>query len=347
MDYRKERTLVVAYDDKGNMRGKWDILNNSYIGIKGNPVKTVPEAFNLRNNLLPVYLHRALEIIKEFHNCAYSTKKLNRLEQLISLQLNVECSYVTWMFMEYDTTNLTKEVVDYIRTSCNNCYSESHIVQYHIYKEYKSFLDKCGEQKEWAKDVISYVRNDHREIPQEFIEKMILRGISERVYSRKNYYSFSDIIISFYKMCTTMGFELKVEHNIMTKYYILCYLYDEYKNTHFNDGLKQHNDMAWLYYENDVFIAKPILTKEDFHAEAEAQHNCVERLYMERVFNKLTHIVTVRRKDQPDASYITCEVSNDRNIVQYLKAWNNSCREQDENNFREQYAAHLKSTLTE
>ena len=347
MDYRKERTLMVAYDDEGKMRGKWDILNNTYIGIKGNPVKTVPEAFKLSNNLLPLYLYRAIEIVKEFHNYEYSLKKLNRLEQLISLQLNVECSYGTWTFMESDTTNLTKEVVEYIRTSCNNCYSQNCITQYHIYKEYKSFFDKCGEQKDWAKDVINYVKNDSQKVPQEFIEKMILRGISERVYCRMNYYNFSDIILKFYKMCTTMGFELKVEHNIMTNYYILCYLYDEYKNVHYDDGLKRHNDMAWLYYENDTFIAKPLLTKEDFHAETEAQHNCVERLYMERVFNRLTHIVSVRRKDHPDTSFITCEVSNDRNIIQYLKAWNNRCHEQDECDFQEEYATYLKSTLTE
>jgi len=347
MDYRKERTLMVAYDREGNMRGKWDILNNTYIGIKGNPIKTVPDAFRLNNNMLPEYLHRALEIIKDYRKYTYTSTKLNRLEQLISLRLNVEISYETWMFLESDTTNLTKEVVEYIQTSCNNCYSRSHMIQYQIYKEYKFFLDKCGEQKEWAREVINYLKNDGRNIPQDFIEKMILRAISERVYSRMNYYSFCDIVLKFYNMCTAMDFELKVEHNIMTKYYILCYLYDEYKNEHYDEGLKKHNDMTWLYYENDTFIAKPLLTKEDFHAEAEAQHNCVERLYMERVFNGTTHIVSIRRKDQPDTSHITCEVSNERNIVQYLKAWNNGCYEQDERDFRDQYAIYLKSALAE
>lgn len=347
MDYRKERTLVVAYDREGKIRGKWDILNNIYIGIKGNPIKTVPDAFKLNNNMLPEYLHRALEMIREFRKYGYTPNKLNRLEQLISLQIKVEISYSTWMFMESDTTNLTKEVVEYIQTSCNNCYSQNNITQYNIYKKYKSFLDKCGDQKEWARDAINYLKSDNQQIPQEFIEKMLLRGISERIYCRMNYYCFCDIILKFYKMCTTMGFDLKVEHNIMTKYYILSYLYDEYKNEHYDEGLKRHNDMAWLYYENDTFIVKPLLSKEDFHAEAEAQHNCVERLYMERVFNGTTHIVVVRRKDQPDASYITCEVSNDRKIMQYLRAWNNGCREQDERDFQEQYATYLKSTLTE
>ena len=154
MNYRKERTFMVAYDREGKIRGKWDILNNIYIGIKGNPVKTVPDAFKLNNVGLPEYLHRALEIIREYRNYAYSSNKLNRLEQLISLQINVECSYSTWMFMESDTTNLTKEVVEYIRTSCNNCYSQNNIIQYNIYKEYKSFLDKCGDQKDWARDAI-------------------------------------------------------------------------------------------------------------------------------------------------------------------------------------------------
>lgn len=347
MDYRKERTLMVAYDREGKIRGKWDILNNSFIGIKGNPVKTVPDAFKLSNNMLPAYLHRALEIIKEYRRYEYSFNKLNRLEQLISLQINVECSYETWMFMESDTTNLTKEVIEFLQTSCNNCYSKSHMNHYKIYKNYKSFFDKCGEQQAWAREIINYCENYDWKIPQDFIEKMILRAISERVYCRISHYSFADIMFKYYNMCTAMGFEAKVEHNIMTKYYILCYLYDEYKNEHYNDGLKRHNDQAWLYYENDTFIAKPLLTKEDFHAEAQAQHNCVERLYMERVFNGTTHIVVVRRKDQPDTSYITCEVSNDRKIMQYLRAWNNGCHEQDERDFQEQYATYLRSTLTE
>lgn len=348
MNYRKERTLVVAYDSEGNMRGKWDILNNTYIGVKGNPIKTVPEAFRLSNGLLPVYLHRALQIVRDYNRYDYSSNKINRLEQLISLQLNVESSYETWMFMETDTTNLTKDVIEYLQTSCNNCYSKYFITQYNLYKKYKTFLDKCGEQKEWARNILDYFITDERKsMQQEFLEKMILRGISERIYSRLNYWNFGDIIYKYYNMCISMGFELKVEPNIMTKYYILCYLYDEYKNEHYDEGLKRNNDMPWLYYENDTFIAKPLFTKEEFHAEAEAQHNCVERLYMERVFNGITHIVSVRRKDQPDTSCITCEVSNERKIVQYLKAWNNGRCEQDECNFRDQYAIYLRSTLAE
>jgi len=348
MDYRKERTLIVAYDDEGKMKGKWDILNNAYIGIKGNPVKTVPEAFKLGNGWLPVYLYRALELIKEFHRCAYTPNKLNRLEQLISLQINVEISYETWMFMESDTTNLTKEVADYLKNSCNNYYSRNNITQYNTYKEYKFFLDKCGKHKEWANNIITYLKNQPTPPPsRDYVEKMITRGLLERVNSRYNYYQFAELILKCYNMCMALDFEPKVEHNIMTNYYILCYLYDEYKDTHYNDGLKKHNDLSWLYYENDKFIVKPLLTKEEFHAETQAQHNCVERIYMERVFNGVTHIVVVRKKDQPDTSLITCEVSNDRNIIQYLKAWNNRCHEQDECDFQEEYATYLKSTFTE
>lgn len=347
MDYRKERTLVVAYDSEGKMKGKWDILNNTYIGVKGNPIKTVPEAFRLSNGWLPAYLHRAIEIVREFRRYDYTPNKLNRLEQLISLQLNVESSYETWLFLESDTTNLTKDVIEYLQTSCNNCYSKYNITQYKTYKKYKTFLDKCSEQQKWAKGIINYFESREYKLPQDFVEKMILRAISEKIYCRITDYTFADTMLRYYNMCNTMGFEVKVEHNIMTKYYILSYLYDEYKKDHYDDGLKKNNDMPWLYYENDTFIAKPLLTKEEFHAEAEAQHNCVERLYMEKVFNGTTHIVSIRRKDQPDTSCITCEVSNERNIMQYLKAWNYGCREQDEHDFREQYATYLKSTLTE
>ena len=45
MDYRKENHFIVAYENE-QMRGKWDILTNEYIGIRGGVLKGKSPAFN-------------------------------------------------------------------------------------------------------------------------------------------------------------------------------------------------------------------------------------------------------------------------------------------------------------
>lgn len=96
------------------------------------------------------------------------------------------------------------------------------------------------------------------------------------------------------------------------------------KKNHYEDMIKKFNDLPVLYYENDIYIVRPpLLTRDDFHREAEAQGNCVERLYMNKVARGSTHVVTVRYKDTPNESLITCEIDNVGNIKQYLARFNN------------------------
>ena len=129
----------------------------------------------------------------------------------------------------------------------------------------------------------------------------------------------------------------------MTKYAVLKYLEKEYRNAHYNEELAKYNDKKWLYYENDTFVVKPLLTKEDFHNEGEAQRNCVERLYMEKVYKGHTHVVTVRRKTDPDKSYITCEVTNNGLIYQYLAFGNSTPKDAAATSFKKEYQQHLKA----
>lgn len=346
MEYRKEQTFIVAYDNDNNMRGKWNIITNQYIGVRGNPIKSTPVAFKLGNEIMPEYLENALRLMSNYNNryYRYTEKKGQRLEQLISLQLIVGEGYGVWQFLETDTTKLTKDLVQFLMDNCEGIYNEQNIKNYKFYKNHLAFINKCGEKKDWA---ISVYQNIENKIPNEFIEGMIIRGIHEKVFTAHTPYSYADIITSWHRMIVTLGDTLEVKHNVLTNYTILKYLYDEYRNAHYDEGLKRNNDLAWLYYENEDYIVRPLTTRKEFHLEAEAQHNCVERMYMERVYNGYTHVVVVRKKDNPDKSYITCEVNNERQIWQYLYRNNNWVDRQADIEFKNEYLAHLQSSLTE
>lgn len=347
MDYRKERNFIVAYEGE-KAKGKWDILTGEYYGVKGSLVKSIPVAFNnLHIAEMPRPIAHALEMTKQFchsWNGNDNVRVRNKLEQLISLDLKVCVDWSTWYYITEHSPRLTKDLVTFLKDNCNGLYSEENVSKFLIHKNYRNILDKCPGHENWVMDVLRSICKD--EIPSEFIEGMILRGIHEKIfmeYSTGNTYAL--IIREWYKMVVELQDKLEVKHNILTNYAILRYIYQEYKNTHYDELLKKHNDLSWLYYEDEQFFIRPLLTRAEFHDEAEQQQNCVERLYMERVYAGTTHVVQVRLKETPSKSYITCEVDNRGKIIQFLHKFNSRITTETDKELRRQYELHLSSSL--
>lgn len=351
MEYRKERNFMVAYDEAGNMRGKWDILTNTFIGVKGNTVKNAPVAFSLSKLCMPDYLHCAMQFIHDwfirpsYGERPYTNAIANRIEQLLSLQLSFTHSYSTIFFLQNDKTALTKDLVEFIRAEENGVYSETAILRYQFMKKNKDFLDKIDENhRQWATDILRHEFN--KKISKDFIKGMIMRGVHEKVFHQYASYIFIQVIENWYRDCVALGYEVEVKHNILTNYAILEYLYEEDKAKNCDKHIMEFNNLPWLYFENDDYIVRPLLSKEEFHAEATAQRNCVERMYMERVADGTTHVVAVRKKSAPDAPYITCEVNNQGSIRQYLRKCNNLPTDEKDRLFRITYQNHLNASLS-
>lgn len=106
-------------------------------------------------------------------------------------------------------------------------------------------------------------------------------------------------------------------------------------------AIKKYNDLPSLYYENDEYFVRPLISAQDFHEEATQQNNCVERLYMEETAKNKTHIVVLRRKSNPSQSFITVEVDGcGKRVVQYL-AKNNANPPAEIEPFMRAYKEHL------
>lgn len=148
-------------------------------------------------------------------------------------------------------------------------------------------------------------------------------------------------------------------HRLLGSYFYLCRLLNKvptYKNLFLQIGhyrmeyllakdslMETFQKDAPLFYEDDIFSVVIPTTAKEFQEEADNQHNCVFRLYYSRVHDKLTHIVFIRRKNNLDKSYITCEVSNKGEIVQYLAKYNNDVEDKDALAFRQNYQNYLFS----
>jgi len=147
----------------------------------------------------------------------------------------------------------------------------------------------------------------------------------------------------YYKQCRALGQETPaITKNFLITICKTAHMYQIWKNEHMNENLKKYNDLKELYYENDTYVMYPLLTAEQFHAEAGAQGNCVERLYMEPVSQGETHVVVIRKKSAPEESLITCEITNNWRMVQYLAKWN-AFPEEPEQKFKKELLSYLKT----
>ena len=129
-------------------------------------------------------------------------------------------------------------------------------------KENKDFLNKIEENhRQWATDILKQEFN--KTISKDFIKGMVMRGIHEKVFHQYSAYDFTQLIKNWYRDCVALGYEVEVKHNILTNYTILNYLYEEDKAKNCDKHIMEFNNLPWLYFENDDYIVRPLLSKEN------------------------------------------------------------------------------------
>lgn len=104
-------------------------------------------------------------------------------------------------------------------------------------------------------------------------------------------------------------------------------------------GDYQGADLLWA--ENDLFTVVIPTTAKEFQAEADYQRNCVFNIYYPKVLKHKTHIVFIRKRDNINTPYITCEIDNKGNIKQYLTKFNGKVNNELALQFKKEYQKFL------
>lgn len=103
----------------------------------------------------------------------------------------------------------------------------------------------------------------------------------------------------------------------------------------------EYQQNAPLFFEDENFTILIPTTAKEFKKEADYQQNCVFRLYYPKVKECKTHVVFIRKKADIDTPYITCEVGNNGNIIQYLTKFNQNIADDDAKAFQAAYQNYL------
>ena len=110
---------------------------------------------------------------------------------------------------------------------------------------------------------------------------------------------------------------LKKEHDCAV--FVFKKIKEEISQKKFEERAKNNKHLEYSY--GDYFVKIPE-TPNDVVAEATAQHNCL-RSYIERISSGKSIVAFVRKKEEPDKSYVTVEITPEMRIVQ-VKGYCNS-----------------------
>lgn len=107
----------------------------------------------------------------------------------------------------------------------------------------------------------------------------------------------------------------------------------------------QRTAPLWNFTYNGFTIVTPTCS-QDLVTEGNKMHHCVG-IYADKVANKETYICFVRKVDDIDTPYITCQVCLDGKINQYFLVHNQRITSETDKEFKQAFQNHITKTIQE
>lgn len=342
----KNKNLFVITLDDGKQT-YFDFADNTIYGLRGKPVqKFGPKAQEILereedNNFLAAYFIERERSWSWYTGIAHWSTGM--VETVYSLYADKYPAKVLCSIAEYCHINnykLDKKGVKTLTSALHKLEEE----QGKLTKLSSSILGTAineivyGDLPEKIVSLINWVDSDIQPYIIQDAEKIVFR------YDHENwdYLSFRDspvyVYVSRYiRLCN----QLNHERTYKDLYLSICRMEKE-KSLMEEKLCVQYQKNAPLFFEDDNYTVLIPTTAEEFKREADYQHNCVFNVYYPKVLDSETHVVFIRKKSDIDTPYITCEVNNKGEIIQYLTKYNHYVTEPSAKEFSISYQHYLR-----
>lgn len=348
MNYKVTKEKNLMYFQAYNRKNPYvlDINTGVFYGASGKPIHNNPQGFAScltdyrgTNNVIEclsaliIYKGLSVGVLGYWTNCLKVADRLDSIGYKLKLQ---------------DTLLDIQEVEPHFKK----------FVKY--FKETDDSLHSfnCQYAKEcWAKKYHLDIENPmvgdlwrYCQLHPDFQEKTSLawyyltHGLADWYFSSEfnSIYNAFGRIKEFFTLCDKLDIQPQKEDFFRS--YINAYRTYKMREKEINEKslIHHYKKHPALAFENDAFVIVIPSSKEDFEKEAEQQSNCVYSMYLDMVLEGETNIVFIRKKDDIEHSYITCEVTNNGMIKQYLLRNNQKVSSNSPAfEFRYEYQKHL------
>ena len=162
------------------------------------------------------------------------------------------------------------------------------------------------------------------------------------------------LVVDYNDICRKVNYYLNIcaqiereptAKDFMNEYYRTTYIYYNWKCNHEKEiFLSRYNDILKFEYGNLEVILPTEPT--DLTREGNDNHNCVGG-YIKDVVDGRCIVVFVRHRDNPNKSYITCEIRSNGKINQFYLRSNYCVRETEDKEFYKLYQEYLYKHIDE
>jgi hypothetical protein len=342
--YRKEKNLIIFSLDGVKGEYKLDINTGVFYGVKGNPIKSTPSGHYL-NDLFP-----------------YSDDCGN----LVSVLRNMFSNYRnTSVFREYAEILVGADRLDAIGIPRIDYYHKEWFVYLgnHIkevaayykangefdYRTFKNWFELEEAKKKYGKNLFDTMTPEMYAGLTQYMNDLTAEEMNVCVYylARGKMWEYSrgelGRLREYIRLCRSMNKAPQKANNFMREYCETKNLYElrkiEFDNKQIANNYANHSK-AWEFEYGDFTIVVPTCG-QDIVTEGERMHHCVGG-YVDRVVRNETYIVFVRRKNDIDTPYITCQVHLDGTIGQYFLAYDRYINTDEDKAFYKAFAEYLK-----
>ena len=341
----KNKNFLEIYINKETPY-KFDINTGVLYGIKGQPLKNSPKGLNVvleqnskSSNVINYIWYKHYSYGVPYAQFKDYTDELKLFDRLDSINYKVE--YISFL-SERDIEFLGKHFKRFVNWLKDRPEHNNGISTFIDEVKLEVFLEKMNLQidEHFTREMANWCcRVNFNKEQMRWVVYYLIRGLWE-LYENEEYYLERKLQQYFHYVKENNS---KCEKGDFIKNYVKEKRTYELNNEKIDKQKLYENqmnkkEMLSFEYENlEVVIPTSF---EEFKKEAEQQSNCVARLYLPKVIDGDLNIVFIRKKEELNKSYITCEIRNGV-IYQYLTRFNQTPHDDNAIKFKSLYQEYL------
>lgn len=352
----REKNIIHFHETTENKQYDFNVNTGVLIGASGNPLKTFPAGMgkyldNYHGTDLVIHLMRRMRTNpREYHmtNDYYTLRYVSCYQNVANLLTVMDkaqslgvtahnCRYDSFYYDELmDVDAHFKDFAKYCREHENPT-----IHDYYRNGSKERFIRDNRLREAGFDDGLIDELFDRRENIDDATMKALVHYLPRGVAEFCGTYDAIRKVREYLQYCNLLGIKPEKD-NFFRSYINVKRAYLRQKQEIDTKALAQNYEMKKdaLYFEDDNFITLFPKTAQDFEKEGRDQHNCVGG-YADRVIKGETYVVFIRHKDNPNASYITCEVRHGT-IAQFYEKYNTRPSDVTAIDFQNAYQTHLR-----
>jgi hypothetical protein len=340
-EIRKNKNLYEFHIDGKTKPYVLDVNKGVIIGLRGNPIQNIPQAVvslcgrEIHNDPNPVLRLVYNTYNPRTHSDLYSlADKLNAINYGCSVW-DLEQIHTAMVQYEIAFKEIAKFLSEPDHGSIHDYFREVTFTKWQT-KHHITPNDHLTES------MIEYIYNEHRNRSDKeiaLVAYFLSRGVWE--FFDGYHYEMTQRINRLFNHSAALNVELD-KSDFFRQFINIERMYEQNKQTALDNGIAnyQNEKMSALAFEDDNFVVVVPMTNAELVREGERQHNCVGG-YGERISERRTNVVFIRRKTDVETNYITCNLYSDGRISQYLTKYNGSVHDNAANAFRQAYQQHI------